>query len=138
VFELNLCQALKKDGTPCTAPVAKGQRFCFHHDPERAEKAAEARRSGNEAARKAKTEPARSEGRPPLKKFNLNTLKDVKRLLASVINEFRTGKLTTDEARCLAYVGNVLVGAIKDGEVETRLKELEDRVVAKRGQPWET
>jgi len=66
--------------------------------------------------------------RKPLKTVRLNSLDDTRRLLASTINEFRSGQITADEARVLAYVANILIGAIKDGEIEIRLSELETRI----------
>jgi hypothetical protein len=125
---LRLCRAVKNDNTPCNAAVGPGREFCFHHDPDRQKEAAEARRKGCEAARRKKLAPSTSVKKEPMKPFRLNSLADVKRLLARIINEFRQGIITVDQAKCIAYVANILTQTIKDTEIESRLKELEGRI----------
>jgi len=133
---MSLCKAIKSDGTPCNAPVAEGREYCFHHDPDRTEEASQARQKGCTAAREAKRRANRDANRPPLKTFRLKSLEDVRRLLEATVNDFRTRLINADEARCLAYVANILIGSIKDGEIESRLKELEDRVAARKEEIW--
>src|ERR671917_2632008 len=41
------CSGTKRDGAPCTAVVAPDQRYCYHHDPARAE---ERKRNASRAA----------------------------------------------------------------------------------------
>ena len=128
---MKLCRAQKADGTPCNAPAGLDSDFCFHHDPNRKEQADRARQKATEAAR-SKRLTAKSGGseerRRLLKNFRLNSLADVKRLLAATINAFTAGEITADDARCIAYVANILTQTIKDTEIEGRLKELEDRI----------
>jgi hypothetical protein len=123
-----MCKAIKGDGTACTAPPVEGSEYCFHHDPARKEEAAKARKKGCEAAREKKLNPEPEVEHQPLRQFRLNSLDDVRRLLAATVNEFRQGRISADEARVTAYVANILIGAIKDGEIESRLKELEERI----------
>jgi len=126
---MTLCHFIRADGHPCAAPAGKDSQFCFHHDPARSLEAKKARLKGSEIARIKKLaggdDPSQ---RKPLKTVRLNSLDDIRRLLASTINEFRSGQITADEARVLAYVANILIGAIKDGEIEIRLSELETRI----------
>ena len=42
-----VCGGTKRDGAPCTAVVTTDRRFCYHHDPARAE---ERRRNASRAA----------------------------------------------------------------------------------------
>ena len=42
-----VCRGTKRDGEPCTAVVPPDRRFCYHHDPARAE---ERRRNASRAA----------------------------------------------------------------------------------------
>jgi hypothetical protein len=123
-----MCKAIKSDGTPCTAPPGKGSEYCFHHDPARKEEAAEVRRKGCEASKEKRLNPESRGEHQPLRQFRLNSLDDVKRLLAATINEFRQARISADEARVTAYVANILIGAIKDGEVESRFKVIEEIV----------
>jgi hypothetical protein len=133
-FNLNMetnpmfCKAIKHNGLPCAAPTGNNSNFCFHHDPARKGQAEEARLRGSEMARQKKLGINQENNSQPLKQFKLRSLDDVRRLLAATINEFRTGQTTADEARVMAYVANILIGAIKDSEIETRLAELEARI----------
>jgi len=123
-----LCRAIKRDGTPCNAPPCKGLDYCFHHSKERRAEAEAARRKATEAARQKRLQEKSTRPKGVLKRVRLNNLDDVRRLLASVITEFREGKITADDARVTAYVANILIGAIKDSDIESRLRELEDRI----------
>ena len=42
-----VCSGTRRDGTPCTTVVGTGERFCYHHDPARAD---ERRRNASHAA----------------------------------------------------------------------------------------
>jgi hypothetical protein len=125
---MNICQFIRSNGSPCSAPAGKSSQFCYHHDPARKEQAEKARLRGSEMARQKKLGINQENNRGPLKQFKLRSLDDVRRLLAATINEFRIGQTTADEARVTAYVANILIGAIKDSEIETRLVELESRI----------
>jgi len=128
VLKMKLCKAIKKNGSPCNAPPCKGSDYCFHHAPNRKSEAAAARRKATEAARQKRLQEKSTRPKGILKRVRLNNLDDVRRLLASVITEFREGKITADDARVTAYVANILIGAIKDSDIESRLRELEDRI----------
>jgi len=125
---MKLCRAICKNGRACTAPAGKNSDYCFCHDPNRKKEAAEARRKATEAARQKRLQEKSTRPKGILKRVRLNNLDDVRRLLASVITEFREGKITADDARVTAYVANILIGAIKDSDIESRLRELEDRI----------
>lgn len=132
---MKLCRAQKSDGTHCNAPPGPGSDFCFHHDPARREKAAEARQKATEAARLKKL--ADKSREPTDRKrlartYRLNSLADVKKLLADTINEFSKGNISVEDAKCIAYVANILTQTIKDTEIESKLKEIESRI-AERG-----
>jgi len=125
---MKLCKKIKSDGTACLAPSGKGSDYCYHHDPNRKKEAEAARRKATEAARQKRLQEKSTRPKGILKRVRLNNLDDVRRLLASVITEFREGKITADDARVTAYVANILIGAIKDSDIESRLRELEDRI----------
>jgi len=134
---MSLCQAIKSDGTPCNAPAINNSDFCFQHDPERQTEAEEARKKGSRiAAERARAKNRDKVDKEPLKTFRLRSLDDVSRLLASTINEFRSGRISADEARCTAYVANILISAIKNGDIEARLEKLEERVTENKRDQW--
>ena len=49
------CTFVMPDGRLCRASAIRGERFCYMHDPERAEEAAEARRLGGIRRRRERT-----------------------------------------------------------------------------------
>ncbi len=61
----------------------------------------------------------------------LKTIADVRRYLATLINRLDRGdvsELDPKVAGRLAYIANILVGAIKDSDIECRLAALEGRL----------
>jgi hypothetical protein len=73
-------------------------------------------------------------GTPPgqVKNRRLNTLQDLRRLLAEVINQCRRGEITESRARVIAYLASVLSSVIKDGDLETRVEALEKLMEAEQ------
>ena len=55
----------------------------------------------------------------------LKTLGDVRRYLANLINRVEDGQMDQARAAKLAYVSNILISCIKDGDLESRLEKLE-------------
>jgi hypothetical protein len=65
-------------------------------------------------------------------KKRFNTLDDCRRYLASLINRMESGEVDSKEAGKRAYVTNILISCIKDGELEKRVEELEARLENKK------
>jgi hypothetical protein len=66
-----------------------------------------------------------------MSKKRLKTIDDVRRYLADLINrleESTSGKVDGALAGRLAYISNILLGAIKDSDIERRIASLEDRM----------
>ena len=119
--ERGKCQAQKADGTPCRG-TARPSGFCTFHDPELAQKRAEARRAGGRS---------RSRGAavlPDAEDLPARTIGDVTALLAVTINDVRTGRVDSRIANAIGYLSSVLLRALQDGELETRLAALETRL----------
>jgi len=68
------------------------------------------------------------------KKRRLKTIEDVRRYLATVLLRVESGELDAQVAGRLAYISNVLVKAIHDGELERRVAELERVLEGDQGQ----
>ena len=55
----------------------------------------------------------------------LNSLDDLRRYAADVVNRLESGKLDEMQAKSRMYCVNVLSGVLKDGELEERVSALE-------------
>ena len=106
------CVSTRRDGAPCTAQAGTSG-YCIGHDPG----ALEARRKGghgkSRAERAAKLLPAR--------------LQPVVSLLENALGEVHRGELDPHAASAMASLTGVLVRTITAGELEERLRTLEDR-----------
>ncbi len=58
----------------------------------------------------------------------LKTLIDVRRYLADLINQTRSGEVEPSLAGKLGFLLNILRATILDGEIEDRIKKLENHV----------
>ena len=106
------CASTRRDGAPCTAQAGTSG-YCIGHDSG----AVEARRKGghgkSRAERAAKLLPAR--------------LQPVVSLLENALGEVHRGELDPRAASAMASLAGALVRAMTAGELEERLRALEDR-----------
>ena len=106
------CTSTRRDGLPCTAQAGTSG-YCIGHDPG----ALDARRKGGHAASRAeragKLLPAR--------------LQPMVSLLEDALGEVHRGELDPRAASAMASLAGALVRAIMAGELEERLRALEDR-----------
>src|SRR2546430_171680 len=114
------CAAIAKSGGQCSAtPMAEGA-YCFWHDPEHAEAAAQARRLGGVRRRREGTVAGTFgiEG--------LETVADLRRLLHIVVTD--TLALENGVQRARTLIAAIQVGAklLEVGEIEDRVASLED------------
>lgn len=113
-----LCQQVKSDGHRCQARRIGGSEYCFFHEPKRIAERAAARRAGGLKKRMA-TLPDVTPDAP------LADAHDVSRLLAETINQVRCGKLDPKVANAVGYLAGILLKAVQQTEVETRVAALE-------------
>ena len=108
------CPAVKKNGEPCTAS-AGATGFCVGNSPY----APDARRKGgaatSRAARAAKLIPAR--------------LRPVADTLELALQQVHDGSLEPRKATAMAALAGALVKVVTTGELEQRLRALEQRPV---------
>ena len=106
------CTSTRRDGAPCTAQAGTSG-YCIGHDPG----AVEARRKGGHATSRAeragKLLPAR--------------LQPMVSLLEDALGEVHRGELDPRAAWAMASLAGALVRTITAGELEERLRALEDR-----------
>jgi hypothetical protein len=64
-----------------------------------------------------------------LEPIMIETVQDVKAVLAEFINEVRvSGADIILRARCIGYLAGVILKAIEVGDLETRLQKIEERI----------
>ena len=106
------CVSTRQDGEPCTAQAGTSG-YCIRHAPG----AQDARRKGGHAASRAeragKLLPAR--------------LQPMVSLLEDALGEVHRGELDPRAASAMASLAGALVRAMTAGELEERLRALEDR-----------
>lgn len=117
-----ICRAKTRHGTPCRMkPGASG--YCFAHDPERDAARTSARRRGGlrRAGLLARAVLSEDEAGP----VELKTPDQVRGLLAETIQHARTGRLDCRIAATVGSLAGVLLRAVEQGELETRLAAIE-------------
>ncbi|HUF52789.1 MAG TPA: hypothetical protein VMR52_03310 [Dehalococcoidia bacterium] len=112
------CTGARDNGEPCRAG-AMTSGFCFWHDPEHAQDAAEARRLGGLRRRREKTVQGAYEFE------GLNSVDDVKRLLEIAILDTLGLENSVARSRTLASLATVSLKALEVGEYEDRIRALE-------------
>jgi len=74
----------------------------------------------------------------PPRAVRLKTSNDCRRLLARIVNSQIRGEIEDGSARTTAYLIQVLLKAISDNEVESRLEEVEAALVKLNSNRWGT
>jgi hypothetical protein len=116
---LRTCSFVKESGERCrSAPLQEGD-FCFWHDPDHAQEAAEARRLGGLRRRKEKV----TSGAYDFE--GLNDVGQVRRLLEIAVLDTLGLENSVARSRTLAYLAQVSLKALEVGELEDRVRELE-------------
>ncbi|MBU1002097.1 MAG: hypothetical protein KKE73_06205 [Proteobacteria bacterium] len=65
---------------------------------------------------------------PVLGKVRVRTAADLRRFLARIINELRTGTITAGDARAYGYLAQVMSGILTASDLEARIEALETEV----------
>jgi hypothetical protein len=116
------CAFVMPDGHACRAGPQRDRPFCFSHDPERAEEAAEARRLGGLRRRKEGTI-AVAYDLP-----GLDTVVGIRRLLDIVVTDGVGLENGIARLRVLISASAAATNLLKVGEFEERLTALESVV----------
>lgn len=66
------------------------------------------------------------------KKRRLKTIEDVRRYLATVLLRTEAGEIDAQIAGRLAYISNILLKAIHDGDLEKRIADLEELMAQRK------
>ena len=113
------CAYAKADGQPCQMAPLRDRPYCFAHDPERAEEAADARRLGGLRRRKEGTI-AVAYDLP-----GLDTVVGIRRLLDIVVTDGVGVDNGIPRLRVLISTAVAAMNLLKVGELEERLAALE-------------
>ena len=62
---------------------------------------------------------------------SLKTIGDVSRFLAKIINQVYRSEMEESKASKLGYLSNILMGSLKDSELEDRVERLEQEIIGK-------
>src|SRR5450759_5155756 len=109
------CAYAKADGQPCQMAPLLDRPYCFSHDPERAEAAAEARRMGGLRRRKEGTI-AVAYDLP-----GLDTAAGIRRLLDIVVTDAIGLDNGIPRLRVIISTAVAAIGLLKVGELDERL-----------------
>jgi hypothetical protein len=114
------CSAPRDDGQPCGAPPLREGRFCLWHDPDHAQEVAEARRLGGLRRRRE----AAVSGAYDFD--GLASVEQIRRLVEVAVVDTLGLENSISRARTLAYLAQTASKLLEVGEIEERLKMLED------------
>lgn len=121
-----VCTSKKSDGSQCCAKAQTGSEFCFFHDPAKASDRRSAGRKGGERGKISTLCPQTPD-------INVNSAHDVVKLMAETISQVRRGDIDPRIANAVGYLSGIVLKAKEQGDLEDRLKLLEDEVENKRG-----
>lgn len=115
------CQATTKQGRVCGASALTGEQYCYMHSPSRAAERASARKLGG----MRRGSHAGDTSSIPAK---VKTVEGVLSLLDYCLAELTALDNGIPRARCLIALAGGYLQALEVGEVEERLKALEELV----------
>jgi len=116
------CAYAKADGQPCRMAPLHDRPYCFSHDPERAEEAAEARRLGGLRRRKEGTITVAYD------LPGLDSVAGIRRLLEIVVTDGLSLENGIARQRVLISTAVAAMNLLKVGEIEDRIATLEQAV----------
>ncbi len=111
------CAATTQRGTACKGIVPLGRTYCLVHDPELAEKVAEARRRGGTTAMKLKLLAG--------KRQRLDTPHKLLTFVSDLALDTLSGSIDPNVSRATAYAVSLQMKLLETAEIERRLSDLE-------------
>ena len=130
------CEGDKQGGDACRQAPLVGGRFCFWHDADHAEEAAEARRLGGQRRRRERIVSGAYDFE------GLGSVGSVRRLVEVAVVDALGMENSVARVRALDYLAQVASKLLEVGQFEERLEALESvlepRVTALRGRAGRT
>lgn len=112
------CKFIKDNGQRCEVRVLSDSEFCFFHDPNRAAERKAAQSLGGQGNRPKTLDPETPAVR-------IENSRDLLVLMNMTMNQVRTGEIDPKIATTLGYLAEISMRAIKQNELETRIRRLE-------------
>lgn len=109
-----LCQSRRKDGQPCRAPATINGRCIGHAPGLEAQRTAARRKGGQNKANRAR-----------LSKLMPPRLVSVYEELEEALHQVHCGELDPRQATAMATIASAMVRVLTAGEIEERLRRLE-------------
>ena len=116
------CRETNADGKPCKMPPLEGKDTCWTHTPELAQARERARQKGGRNTRAPKWSPG--DGSPP----QYRTVDAIQGLLELAIADTLLLANTEGRSRTVGSLAGQLLGCLEVGELEERLKTLEELI----------
>jgi hypothetical protein len=113
-----ICKASKRAGSRCEAAALDGSDYCFFHDPSRAAERREAQALGGQRNRMKTLDAA-------IPDVKFESTAEVVALLSDTINQVRKGDIDPRIGNTVGYLANLLIKALEQNELETRIDKLE-------------
>ena len=113
------CSATKRDESKCNAAAIPGSEFCFFHDPSNAKKRREAQAKGGRQNRMKTLEFT-------VPDVNVEDCGDAIALISETINQVRKGQIDPRVANSVGFLANILIKAVEQNKLETRIEQLEE------------
>ncbi len=111
----NQCESARRDGGRCKAPALPNRPYCFAHDPELQEQRQAARKRGG----RNRADVVRLRGLTPPR------LLPIFDTLEAALREVHAGDITPQQATAMAALARALTTLLTAGELEARVRELE-------------
>ncbi len=127
-----MCEHNHEDGRRCGSPAMNGSKFCFFHDPAKAEERKRAGQKGGKRSRIPSTK-VLPEDTPDVQ---LGTVRDVEGLISMTISQVRRGDLAPNVSNAITQLLNSWIKIREIGEIEDRMRRLEDTVDKDSRQPY--
>ena len=117
---MRICKHIKPNKEPCQANTMKNSEFCYFHDPKLAKRRAEARKRGGINRRVGKRiQPAI---------YQISSVKDIQKILEDALNDAVGLENSHARARTIGYLCQINLKAFEVGDLESRIKALEERI----------
>lgn len=117
---MGTCQATNRFGAKCGSNAIEGSIYCFSHDPPNAARRQEARQKGGFLRRTPKAKVDRES-------CHLRSVQDVLNLLEETLADTTLQENSTSRTKALVSIALAALKALEVGELEKRLRELEER-----------
>ena len=124
---MTTCAAIRKDGSPCKAVAQSGRRYCFFHDPEKAQERHESKVKGGKSGKVA-TLPSVRPWRGQAGEVTVLaavTPAELENLLCETIDDVRTGAIDPKVANAVGYLVGSIVKVKEVMLIEDRLAAIE-------------